>query len=305
MRTLRKPRATTAPTYIERINLAIDHVISHLAEPLRLSDVARAAMFSPYHFHRVFQAIVGETLADFVKRRRLDKALTLMARGRRQSLTRIALECGFSSSSDFSRSFKQRFGASPSRFDIAGWRDANREVLEALTYGAANQWHLRRLPLSSNPDGFQVKIRELPARTVAYIRVANPFGGAGVVNAVQRLMKWADRRGLGDGQWLGYQWENPEIVALEFCTYYAAVEAPRFSPRGEIGRFRFPPMTVAQVEVRGRIDVELRALQWLKGSWLPRSGYLPDDQPSFEAWIGRPFAHGMEHFELHVQLPIR
>ena len=64
-------------------------------------------------------------------------------------------------------------------------------------------------------------------------------------------------------------------------------------------------MVVAQVEIRGTIDLELRAIQWLYGSWLPRSGYVPDDHPRFEAWIGRPFAHGMKHFELHAHLPVR
>jgi AraC family transcriptional regulator len=64
-------------------------------------------------------------------------------------------------------------------------------------------------------------------------------------------------------------------------------------------------MMVAQVEIRGGIELELRALQWLYGTWLPRSGYVADDLPSFEAWIGRPFAHGMEHFEIHAQLPVR
>ena len=49
-------------------------------------------------------------------------------------------------------------------------------------------------------------------------------------------------------------------------------------------------MVVAQLEIRGGLDLEMRALKWLYGSWLPRSGYVPDDQPCFEAWIGRPFA---------------
>ena len=34
------------------------------------------------------------------------------------------------------------------------------------------------------------------------------------------------------------------------------------------------------------------------------SGYVPTEQPGFEAWIGRPFAHGTEHFELQLQLPV-
>ena len=84
-----------------------------------------------------------------------------------------------------------------------------------------------------------------------------------------------------------------------------AVEAGRLTPEGEVGRYRFPPMTVAQVAIRGGLDLELRALRWLYGAWLPMSGYLPDDHPCFEAWIGRPFAHGTEYFEILVQLPIR
>jgi AraC family transcriptional regulator len=65
--------------YAERVNLAIDHVVGHLGEPLRLADVARAARLSPFHFHRVFQVLVGEALAGFVKRFRLERALVMMA----------------------------------------------------------------------------------------------------------------------------------------------------------------------------------------------------------------------------------
>jgi len=305
LRTSRKTRATTQSAYVERVNLAIDHVVSHLDEPLRLTQVARAAMLSPFHFHRVFQAMMGVTLADFVKRLRIEKALFMMSHSRRSSLTQVALACGFSSSSDFSRCFKQRFGVAPSAFDITGWRDAHRAKLEATMPELPDKAHLQCLPAAQNPDGFKVKIRELPARTVAYIRVANPYHGNAVATAVERLIAWAERNSVADGQWLGYQWDNPEIVPLEDCQYHIAVEAEQFTPKGEVGRFRFPPMRVARVELRGGVDLELRALQWLFGTWLPRSGYVPDDHPCFEAFIGRPFAHGNEYFELHAQLPVR
>jgi AraC family transcriptional regulator len=310
LRTISRNRAATSQAYVERVNLAIDYVVSHLDQPLRLADVSRAAMLSPFHFHRVFQAMVGVTLHDFVKRLRLEKALTLMAfpaaaRSRRDTLTTIGLKCGFSSSSDFSRCFKQRFGAAPSVFDIKAWRDAHSSRLQEVVAAATDRLHVDRLPPGQNPDGFKVKLLDLPARTVAYIRVRNPYRGDAVVKAVARLMAWAERHSLADGQWLGYQWENPEITALEDCRYHVAVEAERFAPQGDIGRFRFPPMRVAQVEVRGGIDLELRALQWLYGTWLPGSGFVPDDQPGFEAWIGRPFAHGMEYFEICAQLPVR
>lgn len=299
MRTAAKPRHSTSLAYTDRVNRAIDHVMARLDQPLRLTSVARAAFLSPFHFHRVFQVIMGETLADFVKRQRLDRAIALMARERPPSLTQVALACGFSSSSDFSRSFKQRFGVAARSFDLNAWRAEHRSNLEAAMPRAD------RLPSRSNPDRFSVRIRELPARTVAYIRVHNPYKSDAPIRAVNRLMSWAETRGFSGNQWLGYQWENPELVPLEQCRYHAAVEADNFTPSGEIGRYRFPPMLVAQVEVKGDIHLVLRALQWLYGSWLPRSGYVPADQPGFEAWIGKPFAHGLTQFAIHIQLPIK
>ncbi|MGE0480050.1 MAG: GyrI-like domain-containing protein [Phycisphaerae bacterium] len=311
MRNSAKTSAARA-TYLERVNRAIDHVVAHLDEPLRLRDLARAALLSPFHFHRVFQSLVGETPAEFVKRLRLEKALTRMAHARPRSFTALALDCGFSSSSDFSRCFKQRFGTSPRAFDLDAWRAARGAELRAVVDQAAPRTDLRgasrrvdRLPPRHNADAFRVRIRNLPPRTVAYICVDRPYRGDAVVRAAERLVAWADRRGLADGQWLGYQWDNPEVTALDDCRYYVAVEAERFTPCGEIGRFEFPPMTVAEVAVRGDLALELRALHWLYGVWLPRSGYVPDDHPGFEAWIGKPFAHGTGHFEIHVHLPVR
>lgn len=193
----------------------------------------------------------------------------------------------------------------PSAFDLKSWQKTHGEAFEAIANRQRETLHLGALQPRQNPDAFKVKIRDLPARTVAYIRVRNPYQGSGVARAAERLVKWAQRNGQAGGQWLGYQWESPEITSLDVCHYHVAVEVARVTPKGEIGRFRFPPMVVAQVEVRGGIDLEIRALKWLYGSWLPRSVYVPDDHPGFEAWIGQPFAHGFEHFELDIQIPVR
>ena len=286
------------------MNRAIDHVVRNLDGPLRLETVAAQARFSPFHFHRIFRALVGETVAQFVKRLRLERAIRMLSHGRRRSLTEIAFACGFSSSSDFSRSFKQRYGVAPSAFDLPEWRARRREDLEAAAAGAEGGHRLERTPRGANPDGFRVRLRDLPARTVAYIRVLRPYAG-GVVEATQRLVAWAATRGKADGPWLGYQWDDPEIVALEDCRYDVAVEVDRVEPEGEVGRFDFPAMRVAEIEMFGGIDLELRALGWLYGTWLPSSGYEPDDQPGFEAWIGRPFAHGTDLFALRLQVPVR
>jgi AraC family transcriptional regulator len=291
--------------YVDRVNRALDYVTRNLDQSLQLEEVAKAACFSSYHFHRIFRALMGETLASFVKRVRLERSLYLLSHRNGASLTEIALACGFASSSDFSRSFRGQYGVAPSRFDIEQFRVSGRKALEVASTPPGERHKLKRLPAGKNPDGFAVNLRKLPARRVAYIRVHRPYEGDHVVQAVKRLLAWAEARGLADGQWLGYQWEDPEIVPLEKCRYDVAVEVPgSVGGDGEVSINTFPPTLIAEIDIKGSIEVELRALDWLYRTWLPNSGYAPAHQPGFEAWNGRPFAHGMEHFEIRIQLPV-
>ena len=291
--------------YVERVNRAIDHIVRNLAEPLRLQDLSKASGFSPFHFHRVFKSLLGETLNRFVKRLRLERALYLMSHAPTRSLTQVALDCGFASSSDFSRSFKQQYGLAPSAFDLQTFRNVRHEEFERALSGQNASPRIKALPAGQNPDGFVVKMRDLPARTVAYIRVREPFREGAAQAAYERLLAWALECGLADGQWLGYMWDEPEIVALTDCRYDIALVVDDVEPAGEIGRFEFPPMRVAEVVLSGDLALEARAWDWLYQTWLPHSGLVPDDQPAFEDWIGRPFAYGSKHFEIACQLPVR
>lgn len=291
--------------YVERVNRAIDHILRNLAEPLRLQELAKAAGFSPFHFHRVFRSLLGETLSQFVKRLRLERALYLMSHAPTRPLTQVALDCGFASSSDFSRCFKQQYGLAPSMFDLQAFRQARRGEFEGVLSRQDGWPRITALPAGQNPDGFAVTMRDLPARTVAYIRVLEPFREGAAQAAFDRLLAWALVRGLADGQWIGYMWDEPEIVELADCRYDVALVVDDVEPSGEVGRFEFPPMRVAEVVLSGDLALESRAWHWLYQTWLPRSGHVPDDQPAFEHWIGRPFAHGSRHFEIACQLPVR
>ncbi|MBL8754577.1 MAG: helix-turn-helix domain-containing protein [Planctomycetes bacterium] len=306
MRTHPEPPDDTATDYVARVNRAIDHVVTNLAGDVSLAAVAQAAHFSPFHFHRVWKSLLGETLGQFVKRQRLERALHLMSHDRARTLTDVAFACGFASSSDFSRSFKQRFGVAPRAFDLDAFRKSRRAEFERAHAAADGTPRFTTLPAGANPDGFAVTLRDLPPRTVAYVRVLDPFRSLEVVaDAYEHLRQWAEPRGYADRQWLGYMWDEPEIVAMADCRYDAALVVDDVRPSGRIGRLEFPAMRVAEVRIAGDIALEVRALDWLYGTWLPRSGYVPDDQPAFEAWLGRPFAHGVEHFTIACQLPVR
>jgi AraC family transcriptional regulator len=106
--------------YVGRINRVIDFIEENIDTELTLETLAREAAFSPFHFHRVFSALVGETLNGFVRRLRLEKAASMATANPKETITGIALACGFSSSAAFARAFSDYFGTSASAFRNRG-----------------------------------------------------------------------------------------------------------------------------------------------------------------------------------------
>lgn len=171
--------------YAVRINQVTTYINDHLQQTLSLEALARVAGFSPYHFHRLFKKETGETLNEFVTRRRLERAIALMKASRRLSLTQIAIECGFSELSDFSRAFKQRYGISPSRWDRSRPLQESkiRQAPAALpVYTSAEMAALRLDP------AFEVTLRDVPALRLAYIRVTNAYAQPDAIMEAYRVL---------------------------------------------------------------------------------------------------------------------
>ncbi len=287
-------------SYRARIDRVIDHVQRNVADEHRLDDLAAIACFSSFHFHRVFKALMGETVHAFVARLRLQRAVYLMAHEPTRSLTDIAVTCGFSSPSSFSRSFKQHYGVPPRAFDLSALKAESRRSLNEIV-----RLDLPRLPKGHNPDGFHIEIRTLPARRLAYRRVHGSYRPGVVEAAARDMVAWAERSGFADGDWYGYTWEDPDLVPLELCRYDVAVEIPQDAALdASVGDLALPEMTVAEVDVRGSLELEQRAIDWMFETWLPTSDWLPANYPGFEFWNGRPYAHGDTYFELRLQLPV-
>ncbi|PWE33791.1 AraC family transcriptional regulator [Maritimibacter sp. 55A14] len=93
---------------------AVEAMESHVADPLSLAQLARAAGVSARQLNRLFVARTGKSAMRYYRELRLDKAQNLL-RNSALSLTEIALAAGFSSSSHFARAYGAHFGAAPSR----------------------------------------------------------------------------------------------------------------------------------------------------------------------------------------------
>src|SRR5688500_5206453 len=98
-----------------RIGLALAWLEEHLAEEVGLDDLARAAGYSPFHFHRLFYLYLGETVADYVRARRLAVAARQL-RTTAATAAAIAHASGFGTQAVFTRAFKRSYGVTPGKF---------------------------------------------------------------------------------------------------------------------------------------------------------------------------------------------
>lgn len=98
---------------LERV---LRHVEAHLDQPLSVASLAAVAGLSPFHFARLFSALVGESPMSHVRRRRMQLAVRRLSEGAPPDLVQLAFECGFDSQEAFTRAFKASLGVTPGRF---------------------------------------------------------------------------------------------------------------------------------------------------------------------------------------------
>lgn len=98
--------------YAETLERLVDKIERSLDRPLSLDEISREAGLSKYHLHRVFRAITGLPLAEYVRRRRLSDSLGPLF-GSDRPIIDIALDYGFSFVQSYIRAFRARYGMSP------------------------------------------------------------------------------------------------------------------------------------------------------------------------------------------------
>ncbi len=169
-------------------NKVVDAAIfaqAHLDEPLPLTRLAGIAELSPYHFHRLFTRVSGETPAAFVQRLRLEKAaFRLLLHD--DPIISIALDCGYNNHETLSRAFRRKFGCSP-----RDYRHRQRLIVASRRATMQQQSKTSTYRLSST------RIVQLQALPIAYIRTTGPYEqvDTGLWN---ELNDWADQNGLPD-----------------------------------------------------------------------------------------------------------
>lgn len=273
-----KPRRAEQ-NYRERVARVVAAIVAEPMAEHRLDELARLANFSPFHFHRVYCSIAGETVAATVRRVRLALATRLLHEGR-ESITQVALAVGYDSPQAFTRAFGQFTGQSPSVFQ--------QQMQAAILDGGA----ARRAP--------DIRIVERPAQRVQALRHHGP---ASTIPHTQRLLRVL-ARGRPVTQWLGVASGDPED-ALAFA-YCAAAEAQDpWTDESEIEALDIPAGRYAVHTLAGPYSRINAAIDALFAHWLPDSGFEPDDRPTLEHYLNSPRQVAQADLRTDLLIPIR
>jgi AraC family transcriptional regulator len=293
----------TRQVYQERILRVLIHIQRHLDEPLELNELAAMAYFSPFHFHRIFRGLVGESVMEHIRRLRLERAV-LRLRDTGRSILDIALEAGYETHESFTRAFRSQFGLAPSSAREGISLKKTDGLLSGVHYQPRGEIP-KFQPLTQGGAAMEMKIVRREPTRVAFVRHIGPYEDCG--EAWGKLCAWAGRRGLLGPQTtvIGISYDDPEITPPEKIRYDACVTvAESVGPEGEIGVQTLRGGDYAMTLHRGPYEKLAETFGRIFGQWAPQSGRVVSSDPCLEVYLNDPHRTPPEELKTEIYVPL-
>lgn len=265
------PTSQANSSYQNRLNRVVDHLYANLEGDLNHEDLAAIACLSPYHWHRIYKAMQGETVSATLKRLRLDRAADRLANSD-LAITEIGERAGYGTLESFGRAFKLAYGRSPADYRKHGSHAA---------YKSANA--------TCDAGRFDVIVEEFSAVRCASVAHIGSF--MKIDQAMASLFGTLAERGLmpEQPQMMAQFFDDPDAVSEDQLRSAACVPVP-------VSVAADPPLQ--EVLIRGGPYARLRyqgpyadmkdAYRWLYGTWLPASGHEAAHAPTLEKYLNSP-----------------
>lgn len=288
----------TVPLRQRQIARATAFIEDRLSEPLTISRIARHICLSPFHFQRLFFDAVGESVSEYIKRRRLEKAANVLLVQQDLRLIDLALECGFETHSAFSRAFKAHFGLSPASF-----RSAHGNVRRGL--GRNRPFLLANM---NRPARVDADVTELPEMWMILRNQQGMDSGSFFPdkNAVQQQLQELQNQAGNELLFLvGAFREGPRAFTDPVAR---GSFGGLFATRRQIGWVgdwkRIKAGKWARIQHFG--NFEHLYLTWNRAcqNWLPSSGWRLRDDWAFETYESRPDIIDFSQPSAIVHMPI-
>ncbi len=265
--------------YQARLERVLDYIQDHLDEPLDLNHLAEIACFSPFHFHRVYRAVMQETVAETVRRLRLHRACgDLIAN--QLSIGDVASRAGYGSLEAFNRSFRKAYDMPPGEY-------RTKQIDQAYSLK----------PYSSLKDDnmYNVTIGDVPSVRLAAIAHKGSYMDIG--KAFEKVYIWAmcnEFTPEPETRAIGIYYDDPESVKESELRSHAGftisgdLDISKTQNAGDIEEVDLKGGRAATLEHVGPYAELEKAYDWFYRTWLMEQNFELADLPPFEVYINDP-----------------
>jgi AraC family transcriptional regulator len=297
-------KAATRSFYVLAVQRTIDELAAHLDDAVSLTDLADQAGLSPFHFHRVFRGMVGETPLELLRRLRLERAAWQLATTDR-AVVEIAFDAGFETHEAFSRAFRDSYGSSPSGYRGRRTRRIDLAASSGVHYspaGAAPAF----TPRDSGGNAMLVDVVTQPTLRVAAVPHRGPYSQ--ISEAFGRLGAIAGPAGwfaLPGPAMVAIYHDDPESVAPDDLRSDAGLVVPGEIdlPQTVVER-TLPAGRYARTEHAGPYDRLGDTWARFMGEWLPASGHRIRAGVSYECYKNTPMETPPDALRTDLYVPI-
>jgi len=255
--------------HMECLLRVLVYIEDHLSEELSLDKMARIAHISPFYFHRLFHAYMGETLSNYVTRLRMQRASEKL-NYTDTAVTDIALEVGYESPSSFTKIFNQSMGESPREF-----RRSMRLIVEAM---------LKRVPQDIPQDALVPTYVRRFDEEVLFVRKVGPYAET-PWQAFGALLAFLKQEHISREEiktFYSMGLDNPQLVSPSKCRFDACVALKtRHVPKGEVGLKTLPGGKCAVFEYKGSYSGIEAFFHRIFTTWYPTAKITLSDAAPF------------------------
>lgn len=274
--------------YQDRLLRVLTHIHDNPAEDLSLDRLADIAAMSRFHWHRVFQAMTGETCAQAVRRVRIYRAASWLLHSS-SPIADVAKRVGYRHPGSFARTFKDEIGMSPEAF-----RKAGRPVRPS---GPSRIGDFQMFPIEK---------KTLPARRAAALMHVGPYEESDacfqkMLGLTTQHNLWPNVRGM-----IGVHYSDPNVTPkAELKMHAGVILADGCAVSDELEEVRLEGGAHAVLTYKGPYTSIKVAYDYLFGKWLPETESEPADSPCYEVYLNSPNEVAPAELLTEICLPLK
>lgn len=274
--------------YEDRVSRVIAYIYDNPSADLSLDQLADVAAMSRFHWHRVFAAITGESCAQIVRRVRMHRAAFWLVQTD-WDVGLVAKRVGYTNTQSFTRAFREVFRDTPMAIRTA-------QAQHSMTLNTKQ----------GDPDMYEIEIKDAPKRRLAALEHIGAYDTVSksyeqVAAKITSRDLWGHAAGM-----VGIYNDDPSTVPVDKLRSHAAVElATDLAVPETLDEVFIEGGESAVLVMKGAYSGLQQAYTLLYGEWLPKSGRIPADAPSYEVYMNSPMDTAPADLLTQIYVPLQ